>query len=78
MLKNRCSEKKYPKFLYTQKKHVLLKNEKMVNRKLGNLGNLGISEILFRVLSCPSFQFCSIVKTENLDLKNLGKNFLDF
>ena len=44
---------------------MLLKNEKVANWKLGNLGNL-------------NFQFCPTAKIENSDLKISEKNFRVF
>ena len=38
----------------------------------------GISEILFRVFSFPSFRFCPTAKIENSDLKISDKNFRVF
>ena len=54
---------------------MFLKNEKIANRKLGKLGNLGK---LFRVILFPSFRFCPTAKIENSDFKNLGKKFPSF
>ena len=44
-----------------RKKNSKKENEKVANRKLGNLGNLG--NII------PSFRFCPTTKIENWDLK---------
>ena len=39
---------------------------------------LDILEVLFRFFSCPTFRFCPIAETENLDLKNVEKKFRGF
>ena len=45
-------------------------NEKVANRKLGKVSNLG------KII--PSFRFCPKAKIENSDLKILEKNFRGF
>ena len=60
-----------PTLEYWKKK--FLKNEKMANRKLGNLQNLGnLGNIILR------FRFCPGAKIKNSDLKISEKNFRDF
>ena len=46
--------------------------------KKWQIENWEILEVLFQVLSFPSFRFCPIAETENSDLKSLEKNFRDF
>ena len=69
ILKNIC-ERLFLYFRIVKKKKFILKNEKMANRKLGKVGNLG--EIIL------SIQFFPTVKIENSDSKILEKNFRNF
>ena len=56
-----------------KKKKNKKENEKVENRKLGNLENFGnLGNII------PSFQFCPTAKIENSDLKISEENLRDF
>ena len=57
------------KHLQNEKK-IKTENEKVANRKLGNLGNVG------KVI--PSFRFFPTAKIENSDSKISEKTFQDF
>ena len=58
-----------------KKKKTFLKNEKVANRKLGNLGNLGN---IFPSFLIFKFSILPYSQNRKLGFKNLGKKFPSF
>ena len=59
-------------------KKKILKNENAVNRKLGNLKNIGYLGNIIPSFVNFVFQLCPVAKIDESNLKKLKKNFRSF